>query len=445
MQSARLLAAVVVLTAAIGCNRSGTQAGVHGVATISGMVSDPARQQIYLADASAGRILVFSASDGHLVRQVAVGTSIGGIAVDHCMERLFVAVTGANRIDVYDCDTFTRVGVRKIGAPLYALTAVGDRIALVASTGLFLFDPATGVLQEIRDEISTDALLASDREAEALWIADSVEGATAISRIDLAQSNFPELESPAEDLPGTPVGISLSYAGDRLFVAATGSGGVHVLDAGSLVLDEIVPNQGELAEAGAGLSAFCVNPTSTRLYFSRGDTVIESVNLDLHAPGATHEADLDVAARGLAIGANALTLFCHESDRSVRSYQLFDVQLNGPGAVRQQRTYTASLEGAPNAAWFLFASGDPGYIYLDPPTSVDPRLFDLALGAGFRVVGFGNLGPSGLATVTGKIPDGFTEEATVILQAAVLQQPGRIFAEVSNPLVTRFLDADCSK
>ncbi|HET6162649.1 MAG TPA: hypothetical protein VFG37_03210, partial [Planctomycetota bacterium] len=97
MQSARLLAAAVVLTGAIGCNRSGTQAGVHGVATISGMVSDPAREQIYLADASAGRILVFSATDGHLVRQIAVGTSIGGIAVDHCMERLFVAVTGANR------------------------------------------------------------------------------------------------------------------------------------------------------------------------------------------------------------------------------------------------------------------------------------------------------------------------------------------------------------
>ena len=445
MQPVRLLAAAVVLAGAIGCNRSGTQAGVHGVATISGMVSDPAREQIYLADASAGRILVFSASDGHLVRQIAVGTSIGGIAIDHCMERLFVAVTGANRIDAYDCDTFTRVGVRKIGAPPYAMTAVGDRFALVASTGLFLFDPATGALQKIRDEISTDALLASDREGDALWIADSVGGATRISRIDLAQANFPELESPADDLPGTPVGIALSYAGDRLFVASTGSGGVDVLDAGSLVLEEVVPNQVELEEAGAGLSAFCVNPTSTRLYYSRGDTVIQSVNLDLHAPGATHEADFDVATRGLAIGANALTLFCHESDRSVRSYQLFDVQLNGPGAVRQQRTYTASLEGAPNAAWYLFASGDPGYVYIDPPTSVDPRFFDLALGAGFRVVGFGNLGPSGRVTVTGKIPDSFSDEATVILQAAVLEQPGRIYVELSNPLVTRFLDADCSK
>ena len=445
MQPARLFAAAVVVTAAIGCNRSGTQAGVHGVATISGMVSDPAREQIYLADASAGRILVFSATDGHLVRQLAVGTSIGGIAVDHCMERLFVAVTGANRIDAYDCDTFTRVGVRKIGAPLYAMTAVHDRIALVASTGLFLYDPATGGLQKIRDDVSIDALLASDREGDALWIADSVGGVTRISRIDLAQASFPELESPDADLPGTPVGISLSYAGDRLFVASTGSGGVRVLDADSLVLEDLVPNQVELADAGPGLSAFCVNPTSTRMYFSRGDSLIESVNLDLQAPGASHDAVLAVADRGLSIGANALTLFCHESDRSVRSYPLFDVKLNGPGAVRQQRTYTASLEGAPNAVWYLFASGDPGYVYLDPPTSDDPRFFDLALGAGFRVLGFGTLGPTGRVTVTGTIPDTFTDEATVILQAAVLQQPGRIHAELSNPLVTRFLNAECSK
>ena len=113
--------------------------------------------------------------------------------------------------------------------------------------------------------------------------------------------------------------------------------------------------------------------------------------------------------------------------------------------MRQQRTYTASLEGAPNAVWYLFASGDPGYVYLDPPTSDDPRFFDLALGAGFRVLGFGTLGPTGRVTVTGTIPDTFTDEATVILQAAVLQQPGRIHAELSNPLVTRFLNAECSK
>lgn len=445
MQPARLLVAAAALVGAIGCNRSGTQSGLHGVATISGMASDPAREQIYLADAEAGRILVFSASDGHFVRQIFVGASVGGIAVDHCMERLFVAVTGANRIDAYDLDTFTRIGVRKIGSPLYAMTAVGDRMALVASTGLFLYDPVTGGLQRIRDEISIDALLASDREGDMLWVADVAEGATRISRIDLAQSSFPEVDAPAADLPGTPVGIALSYAGDRLFVASTGSGGVRVLDAGSLALDGVVPNQVELADAGPGLSAFCVNPTSTRMYFVRGDTAIESVNLDQQAPGATHDAALPVAARGLSIGANALTLFCHESDHGVRSYALFDVQLYGPGAVRQKRTYTATLEGAPNAAWYLFASGDAGYVYLDPPTSDDPRFFDLALGAGFRVIGFGNLGPSGRATITGTVPDTFTEEATVILQAAVLQQPGRIYAEVSNPLVTRCLTAECSK
>jgi DNA-binding beta-propeller fold protein YncE len=437
---------MLVVVFAAGCNRSGTQSGLHGVATISGMASDPARERIYLADASAGRILVFSATDGAKLREVALGASIGGIALDHCMERLFVSVTGANRIDTFDLDTFARVGALRIDAPPYALASIhDDHLAVVASTGLFDLDPATGVLHKLQASVSTDALLTSSRDGDALYLADSVEGSTEITRFDLTQAEVPTAHSQAHAIPGTPVGLSLSYAGDRLFAAADGPGGVFVLDAETLAIQESVPANDEVAAGGAGLAAFCLNATSTRMYFTHGDPTIESLNLDQGAPGAVHTASQDVVPRGLMIGANGLTLLTHESDRSVRSYTLFDVELNGPGAVRQTRTYTATIDGAPNANYWVFASGDPGYVYLDPPTSVDPRFFDLALGAGFRVIGFGNLGPSGHAALSGTVPDGFADEATIILQVAMQTQPGRAFTEVSNPLVVRFLTAECSK
>jgi DNA-binding beta-propeller fold protein YncE len=442
----RFSSAWLVVVFAAGCNRSGTQSGLHGVASISGMASDPARERIYLADATAGRILVFSATNGAKLREVALGASIGGIALDHCMERLFVSVTGANRIDTYDLDTFARVGALRIDAPPFALASIhDDHLAVVASTGLFDLDPATGILHKLQATVSTDALLASNRAGDVLWLADSVEGSTEITRFDLTQAGIPTVQSQTHAIPGTPVGLALSYAGDQLFAAADGSGDVFVLDAATLAIQDVVSTNEDLAEVGTGLAAFCLNATSTRLYFTHGDPAIESVNLDQRAPGAVHTASQDVVPRGLMIGANGLTLLTHESDRSVRSYSLFDVQLNGPGAVRQTRTYTATIDGAPNANYWVFASGDPGYIYLDPPTSVDPRFFDLALGAGFRVIGFGNLGPSGHASLSGTVPDTFTEEATVILQVAVQEQPGRNFTEISNPLVTRALTAECSK
>ena len=70
----------------------------------------------------------------------------------------------------------------------------------------------------------------------------------------------------------------------------------------------------------------------------------------------------------------------------MQSYYLFDVQLNGPGAVRQASGYTVTIQGPPNAVYYFLASGDPGYVYLDPPNSPDPRFLDLALGAGFFVL-----------------------------------------------------------
>src|SRR5262249_51807449 len=199
------------------------------------------------------------------------------------------------------------------------------------------------------------------------------------------------ISSPENALPGNHVGIVLSYAQDRLFVATDGTYGVFELDAATLELTGLLP-------VGPSLAAIAVNPTSTRLYFSHGDAVVESANLDQLLRGATFATNASVQQRGLFVAANGLSLLAHDSDQSVQSYFLFDVRLNGPAAVRQRANYTATIDGPPNAVYYLFASGDPGYVYLDPPTSDDPRFLDLALGAGFTVLSFGVLDGNGRAT-----------------------------------------------
>ena len=113
--------------------------------------------------------------------------------------------------------------------------------------------------------------------------------------------------------------------------------------------------------------------------------------------------------------------------------------------MRQKRSYLALIEGEPGAVYYFFASADPGYVYLDPPTSKDPRFLDLALGAGFLVVGAGMLDATGHATFSGTVPDNYTDQATIVFQAAMQAKPGRIFTEISNPLLVRFLTAECSK
>jgi hypothetical protein len=402
------------------------------------MVTDPERELVYLGDAPTGRVVALSTADGTTQRQLLLGGRIGGLAVDHCVTNLYVSVTNSRRIDVIDCATFTRIGSIPLPALPYAVASgANEHIVVATSAGLLDVDPVTFATTTLLGTVDPHSMLVSNRAGDTLYVVQSVNGAARVDRLDLAGAAAP-VASPDNAMPGRPVGIALSYAEDLLYVATDGSNGAFVLDAAALSVAGLIA-------IGPGLATIAVNPTSTRLYYSTGDLVIESVNLDQYAVGATYTASADVRERGLLVAANGLSLLAHDANQSVQSYFLFDIQVNGPGAARQGTTYTLSIQGPPLAVYYLLASGDPGYIYLDPPTSVDPRFLDLALGAGFMLLSAGQLDSNGQVTFQGTVPTGFPNEETVIFQAAAQQVPGRRFTEIGNPLMVRFLSPECTK
>jgi hypothetical protein len=444
MRRTNLFAAVLGVAVAgfalAGCNRSSSQGqGVTGVTSTAGMVSDPERELVYLGDATAGRVVALSTSDGSTKATLLFGTTIGGLAVDHCVTKLFVSVTGGRRIDVVDCATFTRTASIALAAIPYAVAAgVDDHVIVATSSGLIDLNVLTHATTTLRPKVDAQAMLCSNRAGDTLFVLETVNGSVSVERLDLSAASGPPVTSPADVMPGRHVGIALSYAEDRLYVATDGSSGVFALDAASLVVTGLIV-------VGPDLAAIAINPTSTRLYYSHGDLDVSSLNLDQHAHGASYVTGAAVKERGLSVAANGLSLLAHDADQSVQSYYLFDVRLNGPGAVRQTKNYTVTIQGPPNAVYYFFASGDPGYVYLDPPTSLDPRFLDLALGAGFFVLSAGQLDANGQVVFNGTVPAGFPDEATIIFQAVAQSKPGRHFAEIGNPLMIRFLAADCTK
>lgn len=441
MHRAFAMAAFVAVFAAVACQRSGSGQGqgVSGVTSIAGMVADPEREVVYLGDADSGRVVALSTADGSVQKTLLFGAKIGGLALDHCVTKLYVSVTGGLRIDVVDCASFQRVGSIALHAFPYAVASgANGHVVVSSSRGLLDVDPATGAATTLQASIDPHAMLCSDRAGDSLYVVETDGGFASVERLDLLHAASAPIRSPDHALPGNHVGVALSYAQDRIYVATDGSSGVFELDAATLLPTQLLP-------LGPSLAAIAVNPTSTRLYFSRGDLLVKSVNLDHLANGASYDVTADVQQRGLFVAANGLSLLTHEANESVQSHFLFDVRLNGPAAVRQKLTYAATIEGPPNAVYYLFASGDPGYVYLDPPTSDDPRFLDLALGAGFTVITAGQLDGDGHANFEGTVPQGLVDEATIIFQAVAQTQPGKHFAEIGNPLMIRFLGADCTE
>src|SRR6185436_3336257 len=113
-------------------------------------------------------------------------------------------------------------------------------------------------------------------------------------------------------------------------------------------------------------------------------------------------------------------------------------------AAHQGRSYTLTLDGSPSANWFIFISLAPGYLYLDPPTNPDPRFFDLSISDGLVLLVAGQFDSFGHTELTGTVPAGFADDTDFVIQAAEITQPGKAFVDIGNPLVVRFLGADCN-
>jgi hypothetical protein len=373
------------------------------------------------------------------VGEVALGSTIGGLAMDACFDQLFVSLTGGLRIDVFDPDTLLRTSSLRLGVPVYALTpGAAGHLLVVTDRGLFDLDLGKLKFTLVRADVDVRALACTDRDAVRAWIAESKDGEIAVTCFELGNLSAAPLSTAPGALPGNAIGLAVSFAGDRLFVGTDGPAGVVVLD--SLGLASV-----GTVDAGPGLAGIAVNSTSTRLYYSRGGALVQSVNLDVwRAPGADVFPAADVGERGLHVAPNNLGLVVHGEDGSIADYELFDLRIDAPSAVRQGRAYTLELEGTPGSPWYCFMSLAPGYIYVDPPTQPDPRFFDLSLADGFVLIGFGALDVAGLASITATVPTDYSDPADVVIQAAELPMHGRAAIGVSNPLAVRFLPPECN-
>ena len=434
-------AALAALLAVAACQKSGSSQGegAAGVASIAGMAADPEREVVYFGDADGGRVLALSTADGSVQRTLSLGAAIGGLALDHCFTKLYVSVTGGMRVDVIDLATFERTGTVALDAFPYAIASgTNDHVVVATSRGLLDVDPATGYSNTLKDPVDPPALLSTNRAGDVLFVVESAAGEAGVTRIDLRNNKKqPPVRSPDHAFAGNHVGFALSLDERRVYVATDGNYGVFQLDAASL-------QPRALLAIGPNIDSIAVNPTSTRLYFSRGDRVVRSVNLDHLVNGASLDLGANVQERGLFVAANGLSLLAHDAKQAVQSHFLFDVHLNGPSAVPQGATYRATIEGPPDAVYFFFASGQPGYLYLDPPTADEPRFLDLELGAGLTPLFTGRLDADGHATLEGTAPSGLQDETTILFQAIAQPQPGLQFTEISNPLLVRFLGPDCS-
>jgi len=434
------LAGVVLLLLALSaCARSSRRGnGASGFTTIAATISDPARNQVYVGDATSGRVVAISATTGDPVREILLGSTIGGMALDHCFRQLYVGVTGGLRIDVVDADTFQRTASLRLGTGVYALAAGLDG-HLLAVTGRGLLDLALATLQTttLKAAVDRDALLCTDRLTTRAFLIEEDGGEIVVSCFDLTQLGALHQTSAPGAMAGRPVGAAVSFDGATLWVATDGADGVYRLDAATLQVIEAI-------DAGPGLAAMATTTTGTRMYVSRGDPLVQSLNLDTYAAGRDVIAAADVAERGVHVAPNNLGLVLHGEDGSISSYATFDVGFDVPTALRQGGDYTATIQGTPHAPWYLFMSLAPGYIYLDPPTAPDPRFLDLSLADAFRVLNFGVFDAAGRAQLVETIPTDVPATVDFVVQVAEAPPIGFAAIEVSNPLVVRFLGPDCN-
>jgi DNA-binding beta-propeller fold protein YncE len=434
-----LLALVALVAVAPSCGRSrGQGRGVVGITATCGMLSDPARNTVYVGDSIQGRVVALSATDGDPVRDVLLGNTIGGMALDHCARQLYVTVTGGRRIDVLDADTFTRTAVLRLGTPTFAIAPGRDgHLLVVTLRGLLDLDLATLKSTVLKSGVHHESKLCADRFAKRAWLVESSNGEIVVTAFDLENPGAPPVATGPGALQGAAIGVAVSYAGDRLYVGTDGAAGVAVLDGVTLA-------QLATIDVGPSLTAIAANTTGTRMQFAHGGTLVQSVNLDTFAAGRDVVAGGDVGECGLHVAPNNLALVVNDRDANLSSHLLFDLRIDAPTAVRQGERYTLALEGTPGAPWYLFVSLAPGYFYVDAPTATDPRFFDLSLPDGFAVLDFGRFDFAGRAFITGVIPSDFAATTEFVIQAAEVPKPGKAFIEIGNPMVVRFLGDDCN-
>lgn len=422
------------------CNDGNSQATrvLGPQSAFGGLAADPERHWFIAGDATSGRLVVVDGSDGSLQFDLpGNGIGISGLRYDPCTRSLYAALSRRGRLQVYDPATLVLRNTLLVPeAPFALANAPAGALLMVTTRGLLHFDPATQARTTLLSTVAADALLANSRDATIGFAAETVAGSTVLHRFDLTQLGSAPLDNAATPLAGELIALALDEVAGRLFVGTASAPGLHVLDATTLALLETI-------DVGDGLSGMALSTTGLRLFWTTDAPLVESLIVEPRFEGPSVAMLAPPRPRGLTLAEDNQELAVWSADGTLATYAIRDFWMQAPAAFRQGATGTMTLKGEPNAAWFLFLSGEPGPFVLDRQPGPDPRLLELSLSAGFQLAASGTFDANGDATLSDEIPTGLLDPVELVFQAVQTQSLVNRRYTLSNALVIRILGPEC--
>ncbi|MBL8840517.1 MAG: hypothetical protein JNL90_03190 [Planctomycetes bacterium] len=423
------------------CNDGNSQAArvLGPQSEFGGLAADPERHWFIAGDAASGRLVVVDGSDGALQFDLpGNGIGISGLRYDPCTRSLYAALARRGRLQVYDPATLVLRNTLLVPeAPFALANAPAGALLMVTTRGLLHFDPATQARTTLLPAIAPDALLATSRDATIGFAAETFGTTTVVHRFDLTQLGAPPIDNSGDPLDGELVALALDEVAGRLFVGTASAPGIHVLDATTLALQETI-------DVGDGLTGMALSTTGLRLFWTTDAPLVESVIVEPRFEGPSVALLEAPRPRGLVLADDNQELAVWSAAGTLATYPIRDFWMQAPAAFRQGATGTMTLKGEPNAAWFLFLSGEAAPLVLDRKNpGPDPRLLELSLSAGFQLAASGTFDANGDATLSDEIPTGLPDPVELVFQAVQTQSLVNRRYTLSNAQVVRILGPEC--
>jgi hypothetical protein len=425
---------LMFVLAASNCARSsGGAAAQEEVVTVTALLADPLRERVYVSDAEGEGVDTLSTRTGDVVDEFLANQKVSGLAIDECGTRLYAALPLDRSIQVLRVDDgVIEQEVRLNSAPNRLLLRNASSLIVVTQRAVLDVDVSSGERTVLEQPIDPQALIALSRNGEALYILGQ-GGPSPLIRLDLSE---PADSTPRRTFPAftsKAVSIALSYDESELYLG-TVNDGVLVLDANNLSLQQRI-------DLPAGLRAMAINPTGTRLYYTLDTPAIHSISLFDHAAGETRSLAESVKEGGLLVGADGLSLVTLGESESVITRLAFDVTLEGSSAWAEG-LHPLTVTGKPGATYVVLVAYEPGYTFLDPPGTPEPRFLDLRPDITYQAYE-GRLDPSGQDTRSHNFLNRPHLHGLRVVAQAVTVDPAGGVDEVSNPLLITLLGAAC--
>ncbi len=250
---------------------------------------------------TAGTVTLFDKATREVAAVVPVGPEPVGIAADARRSRAYVAVSGADAVEVLDlqgASLIDRLALSGGDRPTELALAPGGRRLLVVNSGsntLSVVD-AGSLVEERRVAVGSEPTwVVPDREGRRAFVVNSLSDS--ISVVDLL-ADAPPLTVALE---AEPVRAGLDRGGGRLYVAHRVSPYLVVLDTGSLAVLRRV-------YVGPGATALAVDRRTDRIYLARSRTGVVEV-FDSSSLLPVDEIPVEGEVSHIAVDAEGNSLF----------------------------------------------------------------------------------------------------------------------------------------